>query len=190
MKIKTVKFLFCIYLSFFSFFTFANDLSKCDVNLFFDKGAYVQAVNSKSGNRVAFDLNSKGVNWTAVENMFDVDSNEMGLKKLNQLKDPHEIVKLWYDTFRYDVIEDYMLHQTTLLKTFDLGSNAKVHIIDANFEGNIIRYSLYATTDIRNVYFYYINALAAENKLLPSPDEMLFVLKSMVNSCQNESLRI
>jgi len=190
MKIKKVKFLLCISLSCFSFFTFSNDLSKCDVNLFFDKGAYVQAINSESGNRVAFDLHSKSITWTAVENMFDVDSNEMGLKKLNKLKDPHEIVKLWYDTFRYDVIEDYLLHQTKLLKTVDLGGNGKVQIIDANFEGNIIRYSLYATTDIRNVYFYYINALAAENKLLPSPDEMLYVLKSMVNSCQNENLRI
>jgi len=190
MKIIKSSYLLAVSLTCFSLTTFANDESKCDINQFFDQSASVQLINSDTGNRVAFDTFQTKINWTAVENMFDINSNSMELKNLKNLKDPNEIVKLWYEVFRYNVIEDYLLHKTKLLKHIDLGSGGKVQIIDATFEGKSMRYSLYATTDYRNVYFYYVNALASENKLLPDADQMFFVLKSMVNSCQEDKLRI
>ncbi len=184
-RLRTTSILIAATLSCFSPLSIANDNTKCDVTKFFIPNAEVIIQNTDSGNRASYSASDNGLYWQASEWMFDIDSHGLALKDMKGVKDPHEMAKLWYDSFRYEVIEDNLMHKTTLVKETQMKSGGKIQIIDATFEGSVSRYGLYSTTDGQNVFLYHVFAIGdTDTTPMPDADRTLFVLESLVNSCQ------
>jgi hypothetical protein len=182
---RTNSILLTVTLICFSSQSVASDNTRCDVTQFFSKDADVSIQNTASGNKTSYSVSDNGIYWQASEWMFDIDSNGLALKDMKDVKDPYKMAALWYNSFRYEVIEDNLFHKTTLVKETQMKTGGKIQIIDATFEDSISRYGLYSTADSQNVYLYHVFANGnTDTSPLPDADRTIFVLESLVNSCQ------